>query len=150
MQVEKEKATRPWERISIDVVDMPETKNPYTKDTENELLVVVDTFSKKAILIPTKKNANTEEIFHLLWERIFAVFGIPRVIISDRDRIFKTEKWANKMKILEQRKYFQRHTTNKRMDRRSGKSKRYKHFTDIILITNKRIGMRLHRSFNTR
>ena len=47
MQIEKEKATRPWERISIDVVDMPETKNPYTKDTENELLVVVDTFSKQ-------------------------------------------------------------------------------------------------------
>ena len=100
MQIEKEKATRPWERISIDVVDMPETKNPYTGNVENELLVVVDTFSKQTILIPTKKNANTEEMFHLLWERIFAVFGIPRVIISDRDRIFRTERWANKMKDI--------------------------------------------------
>ena len=98
--IRKEKATRRWERISIDVVDMPETKNPYTKDTENELLVVVDTFSKQTVLIATKKNANTEEIFHLLWERIFAIFGIPRVIISDRDRIFKTERWASKMRNI--------------------------------------------------
>ena len=77
---------------------MPETKNPYTKDTENELLVVVDTLSKQTVLIATRKNTNSEEIFHLLWERIFAIFGIPRVIISDRDRIFKTERWASKMR----------------------------------------------------
>ena len=58
----------------------------------DQVLVVVDIFSKQTILIPARKNMNTKEIFHLMWERIFSVFGIPEIIISDRDKIFKSEE----------------------------------------------------------
>src|SRR5882762_10729960 len=76
---------------------MPATSDENGGEALDKLLVVVDTFSKQTILIPTRKTATTEEIFQLLWERIFSVFGIPETILSDRDRIFKTEKWQKLM-----------------------------------------------------
>jgi len=66
----------------------------------DELLVVVDKFSKFTILIPTRKEATIEEIFQLLWERVFSIFGIPDSILSDRDKIFKTLKWQQLMKDI--------------------------------------------------
>ena len=63
-------------------------------------MVTVDTFSKYTVLIPTRKDATTEEVYHLLWERVFAVFGVPDVMVSDRDKIFKTDRWAKKMKEI--------------------------------------------------
>jgi transposase InsO family protein len=85
--------TQPWKQITADFVDMPKVKNAHGKETMDQILVVVDRFSKQTILIPVRKNFTTAEIFHVLWERIFAVFGIPDTIISDRDKIFKSEEW---------------------------------------------------------
>jgi RNase H-like domain found in reverse transcriptase/Integrase zinc binding domain/Chromo (CHRromatin Organisation MOdifier) domain/Integrase core domain len=89
---------RPWQHITADFVDMPATKGIGNTSTFDQILVVVDRFSKQTILIPTRKKATTEEIFHLLWERIFAIFGIPETMTSDRDKIFRTEKWQQLMK----------------------------------------------------
>jgi chromodomain-containing protein/integrase-like protein len=97
MMIEKEPPTEPWRKLTADFLEMPETTNAAKTEVYDELLVVVDTFSKATVLIPTKKTATSEEIFHLLWERIFAVYGIPEEILSDRDRIFKTEKWSRLM-----------------------------------------------------
>jgi RNase H-like domain found in reverse transcriptase/Reverse transcriptase (RNA-dependent DNA polymerase)/Integrase zinc binding domain/Chromo (CHRromatin Organisation MOdifier) domain len=94
------KPKRPWEHITADFLEMPKAKHPHAPGDWDELLVVVDTFSKQTILIPTKKTASTEEILHLLWERVFSVFGIPRSMLSDRDKIFKTERWAKLMKEI--------------------------------------------------
>jgi hypothetical protein len=93
MTTDKDAPTRPWECITADFLEMPQTRHSLLNGQLDELLVIVDTFSKQTIMIPTKKTATTEEIFHLLWERIFSVFGIPRRMLSDRDRIFKTKKW---------------------------------------------------------
>jgi hypothetical protein len=98
MIIEKDRSTRPWEFITADFVEMPETKHALYRHVLNALLVVVDAFSKFTVLLPTRKEATTEEVYHLLWERIFAVFGIPKR--SDRDKIFKTAKWAEKMKSI--------------------------------------------------
>ena len=89
---------RPWQHITADFVDMPATRGIGSTSTFDQILVVVDRFSKQTILIPTRKKATTEEIFHLLWERIFAIFGIPETMTSDRDKIFRTEKWQQLMK----------------------------------------------------
>jgi hypothetical protein len=97
---EDNKAKKPWEYITADFVEMPSTKHYLSKNPLNALLVVVDVFSKFTILIPTRKEATTEEVYHLLWERVFAVFGIPMRMLSDRDKIFKTVTWAEKMKTI--------------------------------------------------
>jgi chromodomain-containing protein/p58 integrase-like protein len=85
--------TQPWKQLTADFLEMPEATNITGTETYDELLVIVDTFSKMTILIPTKKTATCEEIFHLLWERVFSIFGIPDSILSDRDKIFKTTRW---------------------------------------------------------
>ena len=85
--------TRPWQQITADFVDMPKTRNAHGKETMDQVLVVVDRFSKQVILVPIRKNFTTKEVFHIFWERIFSVFGIPETIISDRDKIFKSEEW---------------------------------------------------------
>src|SRR5882762_888159 len=79
---------------------MPATSDENGGEALDKLLVVVDTFSKQTILIPTRKTATTEEIFQLLWERVFSVFGVPGTMLSDRDRIFKTAKWQKLMKEI--------------------------------------------------
>lgn len=97
---DEDRATRPWQKITADFVEMPPTKSSLYRGVLNALLVTVDTFSKYTVLIPTRKDANTEEIYHLLWERVFAVFGVPDAMVSDRDKIFKTNRWAEKMKEI--------------------------------------------------
>jgi hypothetical protein len=97
---DEEQATRPWQKITADFVEMPPTKSSLYRGVLNALLVTVDTFSKYTVLIPTRKDATTEEIYHLLWERVFAVFGVPDTMVSDRDKIFKTNRWAEKMKEI--------------------------------------------------
>jgi RNase H-like domain found in reverse transcriptase/Integrase zinc binding domain/Chromo (CHRromatin Organisation MOdifier) domain len=100
MITEEWQPTRPWQKITTDFVEMPPTKNPLYRGILNALMVTVDTFSKYTVLIPTRKDASTEEVYHLLWERVFAVFGIPEVMVSDRDKIFKTDRWAKKMEEI--------------------------------------------------
>lgn len=78
-------------------MEMPAITDELRRTNMDEILVVVDSFSKFTILIPTAKTATTEEIFQLLWERVFAVFGVPERMVSDRDKIFKTERWRRLM-----------------------------------------------------
>jgi hypothetical protein len=58
---------------------------PSTKRGNEFVFVVVDRFSKMAILIACKKSITTEAIAKLLFERVWVHFGIPQNIVSDRD-----------------------------------------------------------------
>jgi hypothetical protein len=92
--------TRPWQHITIDFVDKPSTVGITNKETMNQVMVIVDRFSKQSILIPSRKNYTTREVFHILWERIFSVFGIPETITSDMDKIFKSKEWLQLTKDI--------------------------------------------------
>ena len=59
-----------------------------TKHGNNCVLVVVDRFSKMAIMVACKKNITAEATAKLFFERVWVHFGIPKSIISDRDRRF--------------------------------------------------------------
>jgi integrase-like protein len=94
MQKWQRELTKPWRHITMDFVHMPETEG------KGQVLVVTDRFSKFTILIPVGKTATTEEFYHLLWEQVFAVFGVPETITTDRDKIFRTNRWKNLMASL--------------------------------------------------
>lgn len=66
MWIEEKQVTRPWQSITMDFLEMPQIKDETTGMKLNEILVVVDRFSKFTILIPTRKEATTEEIYGLL------------------------------------------------------------------------------------
>jgi hypothetical protein len=78
----------------MDFVDMPEVQDS-TQGQMNQLLVVVGRFPKVKILIPTKKEENTEGILRLPWKHVFCDIGIPETITSDRDRISNPRNGIN-------------------------------------------------------
>ena len=58
---------------------------PSTKHGNNYVFVVVDRFSKMAIMVAYKKNIIAESIAKLFFERVWVNFGIPQFIISNQD-----------------------------------------------------------------
>jgi hypothetical protein len=80
-----------WESISIDYMSGLSS----TKRGNDCAFVVVDHFSKLAILATCKKNITEEAIAKLLFERVWVHFGIPQTIISDRDSQFLSTFWSS-------------------------------------------------------
>jgi hypothetical protein len=54
---------------------------PSTKQGNDYVFVVVDFFSKMAILVPYKKRITTEAIAKILFEQVWVHFGIPQTIV---------------------------------------------------------------------
>jgi len=96
----QETPTRPWQHVTMDFVDMPETRGITDHERWNQVLVVVDRFSKQTILIPARKNLTAREVYHILWEKVFAIFGLPETILTDMDKVFRSKEWVQLMKDL--------------------------------------------------
>ena len=75
------KATRPWERISIDFKGPISSKccNPF-------LLVVIDEFSRFPFAFPCK-NVSSQSVISCL-TTLFSIFGLPGYVHSDRGAAF--------------------------------------------------------------
>jgi hypothetical protein len=59
-----------------------------TKRGNDFVFVVVDHFSKMAILVACKKSITTEATANLFFERVWVHFGIPQTIFSNQDSWF--------------------------------------------------------------
>ena len=75
---------KPWESISMDYM----SSLPSTKRGNDCVFVVVDCFSKMAILVACKKSIIAEATAKLFFEQVWVHFGIPQTIVSDRDSRF--------------------------------------------------------------
>jgi uncharacterized Fe-S cluster protein YjdI len=82
---------RPWESISMDYMSGLLS----TKKGNDYVCVVVDRFSKMAILIVCNKSIIAEDTAKLLFERVCIHFGIPQTIISDRNNRFLNTFWSS-------------------------------------------------------
>jgi hypothetical protein len=69
---------KPWESISMDYMSGLSS----TKQGNDCVFVVVDRFSKMAILTACKKNVTVTDTAKLFFERVWVHFGIPQTIIS--------------------------------------------------------------------
>jgi hypothetical protein len=56
---------------------------PSTKWGNDCVFLVVDRFSKMAIMVAYKKNITTEATAKLFFEQVWVHFGIPQTIVSD-------------------------------------------------------------------
>jgi hypothetical protein len=72
---------RPWESISMDYMSGLTS----TKRGNDCVFVVVDRFSKMAILVTCKKSITAEATTKLFFERVYVHFGIPQTIVSNQD-----------------------------------------------------------------
>jgi hypothetical protein len=69
---------KPWESISMDYM----SGLPSTKKGNDYVFVVVDRFSKMAILVVCKKSITTEATTKLFFERVWVHFGVPQKYIN--------------------------------------------------------------------
>jgi hypothetical protein len=66
---------------------------PSTKRGNDCVFVVVDHFSKMAIMAAYKKSITIETTANLFFERIWVHFGIPQTIFLDQDSQFLITFW---------------------------------------------------------
>lgn len=80
-----------WEHITADFV----TEFPLTEGVHDAVLMVVDKFSKRVVLIPMNKTIDSEAVAHLFEASVFCKFGVPEKITSDRDTKFTAKYWKS-------------------------------------------------------
>jgi transposase InsO family protein len=89
---------KPWTDISMDfVTGLPLSKDPATGLTYDSILVIVDRFTKYALMIPFRRDYTAVQLAHVLKDRLIRDHGIPKTIISDRDKLFTSNYWATLM-----------------------------------------------------
>ncbi len=84
-----------FESVSMDfIVGLPKTRSNF-----DSIMVVVDRLTKIAHFIPTITTVTAYGVAELFMREIFKHHGIPREIISDRDRKFVSEFWTILFKL---------------------------------------------------
>ena len=85
----------PWSDISMDfVTGLPVSRDPVTQVSYDAILVVVDRFTKQAEYIAFRKDFTAVQLAHIINDRIIRYHGIPKSIISDRDKLFTSNFWT--------------------------------------------------------
>jgi transposase InsO family protein len=79
------------------VTGLPLSKDPATGLTYDSILVIVDRFTKYALMIPFQRDYIAVQLAHVLKDRLIRDHGIPKIIISDRDKLFTSNYWATLM-----------------------------------------------------
>jgi hypothetical protein len=74
---------------------------PSTKQGNDFVFVVVDRFSKMAILVACKKSITAEAIAKLFFIRVWVHFGIPQTIVSNQDSQFLSTFWSSLWSLMD-------------------------------------------------
>ncbi|MGB8167070.1 MAG: reverse transcriptase domain-containing protein, partial [Chthoniobacteraceae bacterium] len=78
-----------FEHITMDfITDLPPTKRGY-----DSVLTIVDRLTKLVRFVPLTKDATAKDVALLFRREWYRSFGLPKVIISDRDRKFVSRFW---------------------------------------------------------
>ncbi|GKE22302.1 retrotransposon-related protein [Tanacetum coccineum] len=84
-----------WQDISMDFIDsLPVSQGKST------VLVVVDRLSKQAHFIPVTHPYTAKVIAQLFLDNNYKLHGLPKTIVSDRDKIFLSLFWHSLFKML--------------------------------------------------
>jgi len=74
---------------------------PTTHRGHDYILVVVDWFSKMAILIACMKTTTTSQVAKLFFIHVWTYFGLPSSIILDRDGNFLSHFWTHLWEMMD-------------------------------------------------
>ncbi|MBW0506935.1 hypothetical protein O181_046650 [Austropuccinia psidii MF-1] len=88
----------PWICLSMDFITQLPPSNSF-----DSILVIVDSFSKMVVFLPTISLITSLYFAHLFIKNIFSKHGLPTGIVSDRSSLFVSSFWTNlfqQLKIL--------------------------------------------------
>src|SRR4051812_36700374 len=80
---------RKWDVVTMDFI----TQLPPTKNGHDAIFVVVDKLSKTIKAIPTVTTVTAPKVADLFFQHVFWHFGLPSIIISDRNARFTGKFW---------------------------------------------------------
>lgn len=83
-----------WEIVSLDFIEGLPTSNNF-----NALLVVKDKFTKYGHFIPLKHPFAALQVTQIFMSNIYKLHGLPKTIISDRDRVFTSSVWQQMFRL---------------------------------------------------
>jgi hypothetical protein len=88
--------TGAWEDVALDfITKFPESKEPMTNISFDSILIVTDRFTKYGYFIPYKESSSAEDLIYVFNKHIIENYGIPKRIISDRDKLFTSRFWKS-------------------------------------------------------
>ncbi|MBW0480662.1 hypothetical protein O181_020377 [Austropuccinia psidii MF-1] len=87
-----EEPKNPWETINMDCVT---GLVPGGKENFIACLIIVDWLSKSVRFLPCHKEDTEMDTAMFFWNNIIVTWGVPKIIISDRDQKFTSEFWTN-------------------------------------------------------
>jgi hypothetical protein len=75
--------------VALDfIVKLPPFIEPITEVVFDSILVITDRLTKYGYFIPYKESSLIEELAYAFNKHIIGNYGIPKEIISDRDKLF--------------------------------------------------------------
>lgn len=81
--------TDKWEHVTMDLItDLPPTKRGF-----DAVLTIVDRTTKLVRFVPTRKESSAADIARLFRSAWYRHYGLPKVLITDRDRRFTSHFW---------------------------------------------------------
>jgi hypothetical protein len=85
----------PWTDISMDfVTGLLLSRDLATNISYNAIKVVICRFTKEAEMILFRNDYTAEQLAYIFYDRIIRHYGIPKSIISDRDKLFTSNFWT--------------------------------------------------------
>jgi hypothetical protein len=79
---------QPWDSISMDFVGPLPSSNGY-----KHIMVIMDRFSAAIILVPLKDTFSARDVADVFLVHVYARYGLPKSIVSDRDARFTSHFW---------------------------------------------------------
>jgi transposase InsO family protein len=86
--------TAPWEMISLDFIEGLPKSHGY-----DVIVVVVDRFTKYGHFLPMSHPFTALQVAQTFINNIYRLHGLPKVIVSDRDKIFTSTLWRELFRL---------------------------------------------------
>lgn len=87
---------KPWSIISLDFIEgLPKSSRFDT------ILVIIDKFTKYGHFVPLSHPYTALSVAQVFVDTMYKLHGLPKIIISDRDKIFTSALWQELFKLTD-------------------------------------------------